>query len=228
MTGTSSTSEITPTMRNYLADIYRLSQGESWVSTTTLAETLDVSPSAAVRMIKRLDGSGLLEHQPYQGVKLTASGIRHALLGIRRHRLVERFLVDVMGFGWHEVHDDAEAMQSGVSQKIEDRIDEMMGHPTRCPHGEPIPSREGVMPQIDDLPLIVVSPGTSGYVSRIKTHDSAKLQYLASLKLVPGAPYTLVSRQPFNGPLRLAIAERGEQVIGSELAAAIWVTHERT
>jgi DtxR family Mn-dependent transcriptional regulator len=228
MTGTSSTSEITPTMRNYLADIYRLSQGESWVSTTTLAETLDVSPSAAVRMIKRLHGIGLLEHQPYQGVKLTASGIRHALLGIRRHRLVERFLVDVMGFGWHEVHDDAEAMQSGVSQKIEDRIDEMMGYPTRCPHGEPIPGRDGVMPQIDDLPLIVVSPGSSGHVSRIKTHDPAKLRYLASLKLVPGTPYTLVSRQPFNGPLRLTIAERGEQVIGSELAAAIWVTHERT
>jgi DtxR family Mn-dependent transcriptional regulator len=228
MARTSSTLEITPTMRNYLADIYRLSQGESWVSTTTLAETLNVSPSAAVRMVKRLHGVGLLEHQPYQGVKLTASGIRHALLGIRRHRLVERFLVDVMGFGWHEVHDDAEAMQSGVGQKIEDRMDEIMGYPTRCPHGEPIPSRDGVMPQIDDLPLIVVSPGTSGHVSRIKTHDSAKLQYLAGLKLVPGAPYTLVSRQPFNGPLRLTIAERGEQVIGSELAAAIWVTHERT
>jgi DtxR family Mn-dependent transcriptional regulator len=228
MTGTSPTLEITPTMRNYLADIYRLSQGESWVSTTTLAETLDVSPSAAVRMVKRLHDIGLLEHQPYQGVKLTASGIRHALLGIRRHRLVERFLVDVMGFGWHEVHDDAEAMQSGVGQKIEDRMDEIMGYPTRCPHGEPIPSRDGVMPQIDDLPLVVVSPGTSGHVSRIKTHDPAKLQYLASLQLVPGASYTLVSRQPFNGPLRLTIAERGEQVIGTELAAAIWVTHGRT
>jgi DtxR family Mn-dependent transcriptional regulator len=219
--------EITFAMRNYLADLYRLSQGASWVSTTTLAETLNVSPPAAARMIKRLNGLGLLEHQPYRGVKLTASGAREALLGIRRHRLVERFLVDTLGFGWHEVHDESDVLQSGVSQRIEDRIDEILGHPTRCPHGEPIPNRDGVMPKLDDLPLIVVSPGTQGQVSRIKTHDPEKLQYLASLHLVPGAPYTLVSRQPFNGPIRLIIGDRGEQVIGSELAAAIWVTRNQ-
>jgi DtxR family Mn-dependent transcriptional regulator len=222
----SSTSEVTPAMRNYLADIYRLSQGESWVSTTTLAEAMDVSPPAVARMVKRLDGSGLLEHLPYQGVTLTPSGTREALLGIRRHRLVERFLVDMLGFGWHEAHDEADLLQSGVNQKIEDRIDELLGHPTRCPHGEPIPSRDGVMPRLDDLPLIVVSPGMRGQISRIKTHDPDKLQYLANLNLVPGRPYRLVSRQPFNGPIRLEIADQGEQVIGSELAAAIWVTRE--
>lgn len=218
--------KITPAMRNYLADIYRLSQGESWVSTTTLAETLNVSAPAAARMIKRLNSLELLEHLPYQGVKLTPSGVRQALLGIRRHRLVERFLVDVLGFGWHEVHDDADALVEGINQKIEDRIDDMLGHPTRCPHGEPIPSRDGVMPQLDDLPLVTVSPGSKGAISRIKTHDPDKLQYLASLHLVPGAGYTLVSRQPFNGPIRLSIGNRGEQVIGNELAATIWVTHE--
>jgi DtxR family Mn-dependent transcriptional regulator len=211
-------------MRNYLADIYRLSQGETWVSTTTLADTMGVSPPAVARMVKRLDGLGLLQHLPYQGVKLTPGGTHEALLGIRRHRLVERFLVDVLGFGWHEVHDEADLMQGGVNQKIEDRIDGILGHPTRCPHGEPIPSRDGVMPQLDDLPLIVVSQGARGEISRIKTHDPDKLQYLASLNLVPGAPYQLVGRQPFNGPIRLNIADRGEQVIGSELAAAIWVT----
>jgi len=216
--------DITPTMRNYLADIYRLSQGESWVSTTTLAEELDVSPPAAVRMVKRLHRLGLLEHQPYQGVKLTPDGIRQALLGIRRHRLVERFLVDVLGFGWHEVHEEADALQVAVNQRIEDRLDEIMGYPTRCPHGEPIPTREGVMPQIDDRPLVVVSPGTSGQISRVRTHDPDKLQYLASLRLMPGTPFTLVGRQPFNGPLRLSIANREEQIIGSELAATIWVT----
>lgn len=224
----SPTSEVTLTMRNYLADIYRLSQGNSWVSTTTLAGAMDVSPPAVARMVKRLDGYGLLEHIPYQGVKLTPSGVREALLGIRRHRLVERFLVDVLGFGWHEVHDEADRMQYGVSQRIEDRIDELLDHPTRCPHGEPIPTREGVMPEVGDLPLVVISPGTRGHISRIKTHDPDKLQYLASLNLVPGIPYTLVSRQPFNGPIRLDIAERGEQVIGGELSSAIWVTRGRS
>lgn len=196
------------------------------MSTTTLAETLDVSPSAAVRMVKRLQDGGLLQHQPYRGVKLTSTGAQHALRGIRRHRLVERFLVDVMGLGWHEVHDDAEELQNSISQKIEDRIDEMLGQPTRCPHGEPIPSRAGVMPKIEDVPLVVVAPGVSGRVSRIKTHDPDKLQYLASIELMPDAPYQLVSRQPFNGPLRLTIADRGEQVIGGELASAIWVTQQ--
>jgi DtxR family Mn-dependent transcriptional regulator len=175
-------------------------------------------------MVKRLDRLGLLEHLPYQGVNLTPAGTHAALLGIRRHRLVERFLVDVLGFGWHEVHDEADLLQDGVNQKIEDRIDEVLGHPSRCPHGEPIPSRDGTLPQLDDLPLVVVSPGTQGRVSRIKTHDPDKLQYLASLNLLPGTAYKLISRQPFNGPIRLAIAGRGEQVIGGELAAAIWVT----
>lgn len=214
-------------MRNYLADVYRLGQGVSWVSTTNLAESLEVSPPAVVRMVKRLHSAGLLEHQPYQGVRLTPSGVRQAMFGLRRHRLVERFLVDVLGFGWHEVHDESETMQSGVTQRVEDRMDEIMGHPTRCPHGEPIPSRDGVMPELDDVPLIVVSAGASGEVSRIKTHDPDKLRYLASLKLVPGASFQLISRQPFDGPLRLAIGDRGEQVIGSELAAAIWVTNRQ-
>jgi len=225
MEESSSVLEITSTMRNYLADVYRLGQEASWVSTTNLAESLEVSPPAVVRMVKRLHSAGLLEHQPYQGVRLTPSGVRQALFGLRRHRLVERFLVDVLGFGWHEVHDESDTMQSSITQRIEDRMDEIMGYPTRCPHGEPIPSRDGVMPEIDDLPLTVVSPGDGGEVSRIKTHDPDKLLYLASLKLVPGASFQLISRQPFDGPLRLAIGDRGEQVIGSELAAAIWVTN---
>jgi DtxR family Mn-dependent transcriptional regulator len=220
-------SEITLAMRNYLAEIYRLGQGDSWVSTTNLADTMNVSPPAVARMVKRLSGCGLLEYLPYQGVKLTPDGSHEALLGIRRHRLVERFLVDVLGFGWHEVHDEADHMHYGISQRIEDRIDELLDHPTRCPHGEPIPSREGVMPDLDDLPLVVVSPGTGGHISRIKTHDPDKLRYLASLNLMPGTSYRLVSRQPFNGPIRLDIPGRGEQVIGSELAVAIWVTRER-
>lgn len=218
--------EITPTMRNYLADIYRLGQGVSWVSITRLADTLNVSAPAAVRMAKRLSDVGLLEHQPYQGVSLTKNGQREALLGIRRHRLVERFLVDVLGFGWHEVHDESDVLQSGVTQKVEDRIDEILSHPTRCPHGEPIPTRDGVMPEIDDLPLNVIPPGARGLISRVKTHDPHKLQYLAELNLTPGTTYTLIGRQPFDGPMRLIIGSRAEQVIGRELAEAIWVTRD--
>ena len=215
--------EISPTMRDYLAEIYRLGQGEVWVSTTALAERLAVSGPATVRMVRRLHQAGLVDHLPYKGVRLTPPGKKAALLGIRRHRLAERFLVDVLKFGWHEVHDDADEFQKGITQRLEERMSQMMGNPATCPHGEPIPSAEGVMPELNDKPLTVVAPGARGEISRVKTHDPAKLKYLAEIGLVPGAAFELVNRAPFNGPLRLRIDEH-EQVIGVELAAALWVT----
>ncbi|MBN1220272.1 MAG: metal-dependent transcriptional regulator [Anaerolineae bacterium] len=214
--------QISETMRDYLGEIYRLGQGKAWVSTTALAEQLNVSGPATVRMVRRLHKNGLVEHLPYKGVRFTPSGQRAALLNIRRHRLVECFLVDVLKFGWHEVHYEADVMQKGVNQRLEDRIDDMLNHPATCPHGEPIPSREGVMPQVDDRPLTVLPPGARGSISRTKTHEPKKLKYLAEIGLVPGASFELVNRAPFNGPLRLKIG-RAEQVIGMELAAALWV-----
>jgi DtxR family Mn-dependent transcriptional regulator len=211
-------------MRDYLSEIYRLGQGGVWVSTTALAERLNVSGPAAVRMVRRLHQGGLLDHLPYRGVRLTPSGSKAALLGIRRHRLVERFLVDVLKFGWHEVHDEADELQKGITQRLEDRMDELMGHPATCPHGDPIPSRDGKMVELHDIPLTVVPPGAKGHISRVKTREPEKLHYLAEIGLVPGAPFELVNRAPFNGPLRLKLGPNNhEQVIGVELAAALWV-----
>jgi DtxR family Mn-dependent transcriptional regulator len=219
--------EISATMRDYLAEIYRLGQGGVWVSTTALAERLNVSGPAAVRMVRRLHQGGLVDHLPYRGVRLTRAGTKAALLGIRRHRLVERFLVEVLKFGWHEVHDEADELQKGITQILEDRIDELMGHPSSCPHGDPIPTRDGVMPELNDKPLMVVPPGAKGQISRVKTREPEKLQYLAEIGLTPGAPFELVNRSPFNGPLRLKIGpNQHEQVIGVELAAALWVTSQ--
>ena len=215
---------ITQEREDYLKTIYKIELEESPVRTTAIAKALGVEPASVTGVIKRLAELDLLEHQPYKGVTLTPSGRKVALSVIRRHRLVELYLTQSLGYSWDEVHDEADLLQDGVNQKIEDRIDEVLGYPSRCPHGEPIPSRDGGIPQLDDLPLVVVSPGTQGRVSRIKTHDPDKLKYLASLNLVPDTPYKLISRQPFNGPIRLAIAGQGDQVIGSELAAAIWVT----
>jgi DtxR family Mn-dependent transcriptional regulator len=218
---------ISTTMRDYLSEIYRLGQGGVWVSTTALAERLNVSGPAAVRMVRRLHQGGLVDHLPYRGVRLTRAGNKAALLGIRRHRLVERFLVDVLKFGWHEVHDEADELQKGITQRLEDRMDVLMGHPASCPHGDPIPTREGIMPELNDVPLTVIPPGAKGQISRVKTREPEKLQYLAEIGLVPGAPFELVNRSPFNGPLRLKIGpEQREQVIGVELAAALWVTSQ--
>ena len=214
--------QISETMRRYLEEIYRLGHGNVWVSTTALAEVLDVSGPASVRMTRRLHEAGLVDHLPYKGIQLTPYGKKVAMLNIRRQRLIERFLVDMLMFGWDEVHDKADHLQKGVNQVIEDRLDELMGHPTSCPHGDPIPTRAGVMPELNDKPLTVIPPGQQGTITRVKTREPEKLQYLAEIGLVPGAYFELVNRAPFNGPLRLKLG-RNEQVIGNELAAALWV-----
>ena len=214
--------KISDAMRDYLAEIYRLSQGELWVSTTALAERLNVSGPATVRMVRRLHNVGLVDHLPYKGVRLTPPGKKVALRHIRRHRLVERFLVDVLKFGWEEVHDEADELHKGITQRLEDRIDELMGHPTTCPHGDPIPSPTGEITEIHDKPLTVVPPGSKGKITRVKTREPEKLKYLAEIGLVPGTGFELLNRAPFNGPLRLKIG-RNEPIIGAELAAALWV-----
>lgn len=218
--------EISNAMRDYLAEIHRIGHGKMWVSTTLIAEQLSVSAPATVRMMHRLQNRGLVEHLPYKGVQLTLAGEKVALLAIRRHRLAERFLVDVLKMDWSEVHEEAEVFQRGITSAIEDRIDALMDFPTNCPHGDPIPSKSGVMPQVDDRPLTVVPRGVSGTISRIKTRETEKLQYLAKVGMVPGTPFLLVNRGPFNGPLRARLNDRDEYIIGNELAAAIWVHRE--
>lgn len=214
--------KISEAMRDYLSEIYRLGHGEAWVSTSALAERLNVSGPATVRMVRRLHKGGLVDHLPYKGVSLTPPGKKVALLHIRRHRLVERFLVDVLKFEWDDVHDVADYLHRGINQRLEDRIDELMGHPTTCPHGDPIPTPDGVMPELGDKPLTVIPPGAKGTISRVKTHEPEKLRYLSEIGLVPGAPFELINRAPFNGPFRLKVG-RHEQIIGTELAAALWV-----
>jgi len=215
--------KISNAMRDYLAEIHRIGHGKMWVSTTLIAEQLSVSAPATVRMMHRLQSRGLVEHLPYKGVQLTVAGEKTALLAIRRHRLAERFLVDVLHMDWSEVHEEAEIFQHGITSTIEDRIDMLMNYPTNCPHGDPIPGKSGVMPQLDDRPLTVVPHGVSGTISRIKTREAKKLEYLAQVGMVPGARFLLVNRAPFNGPLRVQLNDRDEYIIGNELAAAIWV-----
>ena len=214
--------KISPTMREYLGEIYRLERGPDGVTTSALAERLEVSPSAVVRMLRRLDEAGLVTHVPYQPARLSPEGEREALRSIRRHRLLEVFLVKVMGFGWEEVHDESHGLQLTISDSFEDRMDAVSGFPTHCPHGDPIPTRDGRMPEIHDQPLLETPVGVSAVVRRVKTDDREKLRYLAEIGLVPGAPVTLMNRAPFNGPLRLRLAGQ-EQVVGAELAQALRV-----
>jgi len=216
---------LSPAMQEYLAEAYRLAyyQGEAQhVSTSALAKVLNVSDPAVTRMVQRLRDAGYLDHEPYKGVRLTDSGVKEALKNIRRHRIVERFLTDVMDFGWHEVHEAADSMGCTVSDMLVERMADMAGNPRRCPHGEPIPTREGVMPKVIDRPLTDVDDGGELTVSRVNSHDESVLRYLDTLGLKTGASFTLAERAPFNGPLKLVINGDAHH-IGHELARVLRV-----
>jgi len=212
-------------MREYLAEIYRAASRQSetdWVTTSALAERMHVSAPAVARMVARLKRCGLLAHEPYQGTRLTAAGYREAMASIRRHRRVEIYLVRVMGFGWHEVHADADAIAPTMPARVAERMSELAGHPQRCPHGEPIPTPEGRMPLVADRPLCDLVPPAIRTVSRVMTADPDCLVYLHSLGLVPGQTFELTGREPFGGPLRLQIGT-ALLTIGLELARLLRV-----
>jgi DtxR family transcriptional regulator, Mn-dependent transcriptional regulator len=218
----------TDSMQEYLAEAYRIAyyqEDNPFVSTSSLAEELHVSAPAVTRMVQRLKAAGFLEHEPYRGIQLTPEGEHEALMNIRRHRLVERFLVDVMGFGWHEVHDDADELGAVVSDTLVDKMDVMSAFPKRCPHGEPIPSADGNMPRVTDHPLGEVPIDTAYKISRVHTHSAEKLQYFSDLGLHPGKEFRLVSRAPFNGPLQLEV-DGQTHFIGDELAESLRVCSE--
>lgn len=214
---------ITHVRREYLAEVYRLQSSTAEpVTTTALALRLEVSPPAVVRMIRRLATEGYLRRQPYKGVRLTPEGEHEALKSIRRHRLLETFLVTVMKFGWDEVHDHAHGLDGVINDQFEDRMDALSGFPTRCPHGDPIPSKDGIMPPTQDVSLAAVPLGSAGVIRRIRNHSPEKLRYLAEHHLVPGTAITLINRAPFSGPVRLKTPQ-GEHVLGSEMANDLFI-----
>lgn len=213
---------VSPTMRRYAAEIYRLQQDHAKVAISHLSEHVDASTQAISNMVKRLKKGGYLTHEPYRGVRLTEAGERIAMPALRRHRLVENFLVKIMGYDWAEAHELSDVFELGINELLEDRIDDLTGHPTRCPHGEPIPTKEGMMPTVNDEPLVEKGVGFEGKISRVRTHDFDKLRYIGELQLVPQTELSLVNSAPFNGPLRINVGGR-EQVIGYELAQVLWV-----
>ena len=212
----------TPAMQRYAAEIFRLQQDTGYVGLNELSESANSSMQATARMVGRMKKLDYLDHELYRGVRLTVKGEQIAMPALRRHRLVEVFLVKVMKYGWDEAHELSDTFALGVNDVVEDRIDEITGHPKRCPHGEPIPSKDGVMPVVKDVPLLEVPSGSDCVISRVRTHEEDKLRYFAELGLVPGVPFHLFSCAPFKGPLRLQMKPH-DHLIGYELAGCLWV-----
>lgn len=209
-------------MQRYAAEIYRLQQDHKQVPLSLLGTQVEASAQAIASMVRRLQKLGYLVHEPYRGVRLTSTGEKIAMPSLRRHRLTEVFLVKVMKYDWATAHELADTFERGVNHKIEERMDELTGHPSRCPHGEPIPSKEGIMPEVRDEPLLEVPSGSDCIISRVRTHDIEKLHYIGELGLVPGTPFHLFSCAPFKGPLRLQMKSE-DHLIGYELAGSLWV-----
>jgi DtxR family Mn-dependent transcriptional regulator len=218
--------DLSQKMRVYLAEIYRLAdlqdQLDGYISTAALSEILDVTAPAVNRMVNRLKELNLLDHQPYQGIRLTPEGRVLALQQIRAHRIAEVFLVQVMGFKWDEVHEEAAQISSSLDDKLLARMDEMTKHPTHCPHGEPIPDAQGTLPPSDDLLLSNATASTHVQVTRMRTRDKDRLRYIEALGLMPGAKLDVLHVAPFNGPMQLKVG--GEyRIVGHNLAELIRV-----
>lgn len=214
-------------MRDYLAEIYRLSDRDSlpegYVSTSALADLLDVSAPAVNRMVTKLREQGLLQHEPYQGIRLTDTGRHEALKQLRRQRIVEVFLVKVMGFEWHEIHTEADAISKALDEVVAERMAQMAGNPTHCPHGEPIPSPDGELPELHDVLLSDAPQEVMLEITRVRTREPDRLEYMAALELIPGAHLQVVHAAPFHGPIQLRLKDKEFRIIGHNLAEMIRV-----
>jgi DtxR family Mn-dependent transcriptional regulator len=207
---------------DYLKSIYKLQEIGGRVSTSSLSESLRVSAPSVTEMIKKLAEDGVLTYAPYKGVELTAEGKKRALKILRRHRLWEAFLVQVLKYPWHEIHEEAERLEHLTSEKLEQRLDEALGFPRTDPHGHAIPSSEGSIDHHRYTALAEVSPGESVIVARVNDTDSQVLVYASRLGIALKKKIKVKERVDFDGSLRVEIG-RKEQFVSAKLASNIFV-----
>lgn len=180
---------------DYLKAIWQLGQGEP-VATGDIARELGVTAPSVTGMLGKLKRDGLIRYQPYRGAELSDLGLAEAMRLLRRHRLLETFLIQDLGFGWDEVHEEAERMEHVMSERFTERLAQHLGQPTFDPHGDPIPRRDGSLPQGPDVPLSDAPEGVRFEVHRVLSQDADVLGYVTGLGVVPGAVLRVTSREP--------------------------------
>ena len=219
---------LTPAVEDYLKAIYTLQQRGERASTTALCAQLGgLKPGSVSGMLRRLEELGLASHTLYQEARLTPAGERAALALVRKHRLLETFLVQALGYSWDEVHAEAERLEHHISSRLAARLAAWLGNPTHDPHGDPIPSPDGALPSQSDRRLCDLRAGECARLIRVTTQGEAELRYLAELGLVPGATVELVMMAPFDGPVSLRVAG-GQHVLSRSFAEAFVVTQPET
>jgi DtxR family transcriptional regulator, Mn-dependent transcriptional regulator len=209
-------------VQDYLKAIYKLEERGGAVSTTALAEEMDVAAASATGMVKKLAGLKLVRHNPYQGVVLTKAGEKMALEVIRHHRLLELYLAEALGYSWDRVHEEAERLEHVISEEFEEKIFEALGRPTRDPHGDPIPAKDGTLVAGNHERLSDMEPGATVVIRRVSDSNAEVLRYLGERGLVPETAVQVTDKAPFNGPLTVKAGETSH-VLGRDLASQIHV-----
>jgi DtxR family Mn-dependent transcriptional regulator len=213
---------LSDSIQDYLREIYKLQKEGTRVSTMELAKAMEVSPSSATSMLKKLDSLGLVEHAPYHGVSLTDEGARVALEVVRHHRLLEQYLSESLDVPLDAVHAEADRLEHALSEELEALIDRQLGFPTHDPHGDPIPNAELEMAPGKLRSLCELEEGERATVRRVPDGDAELLRYLTELSLVPGRVVRLLRAAPFEGPVTIDVGA-AEHAISRELAGQIGV-----
>jgi DtxR family Mn-dependent transcriptional regulator len=212
------------TTEDYIKTIYYLAEEQDPVTTSRIADARGTRPASVTKMLQRLDRQGLVHYQKHHGVSLTDSGRQMALSTVRHHRLAELFLAEVLGFSWDEVHEQAEVLEHAINERLEERMDAVLGYPEFDPHGDPIPAKDGSIAVLNARPLSSLPEECKAHVTRILDDtDGELLSYLSSLGLTPGVQITILEVAPFKGPITLWV--NGERrVVGHRAATMILMT----
>ncbi|XAS66149.1 metal-dependent transcriptional regulator [Micrococcaceae bacterium Sec5.7] len=221
------TSAPSSSIEDYVKVIYSFTEWQDKpITSSQLAQRLGVANSSVSEMVRKLKDQGLVDHQPYSAITLTSDGVRLALSMVRRHRLIETYLVQQLGYSWDEVHDEAELLEHAVSDTFIERMAAKLGDPARDPHGDPIPAADGTILMPDAHRMSELDEGHTGRITRISDENPELLRYLAAEEIDLDAGVEVLGRRPFGGALvvRIRSAERTRDFdLADEVTSALWV-----
>lgn len=212
----------TVSVEDYLKAIYELSRASGSAATSVVAARLDVAPASVSGMVRRLSEQGLVSHAPYAGLHLTKKGRTVALQLVRRHRVIEAYLVTALGYSWDEVHIEAERLEHAATPELINRMAAAIGEPAVDPHGAPIPTAHGKLEEPRYRTLGDLAAGERAKIVGVEDEDPELLRYLASLRFIPGATVSCLKKDPYDGPLTIRVGSK-THVIGLPLAARVFV-----
>ena len=213
-----------PAIEDYLKTVYAHTEWQpDPITPSGLAAALGVAPSSVTEMVKKMAAQGLVQHVPYGAIRLTEAGRARALAVVRRHRLIETWLVREMGYAWDEVHDEAEVLEHAMSDRLLDSLAASLGDPVRDPHGDPIPAADGSVVRPDAVLLAEAAAGHRGTVVRISDADPAMLRFLAEAGIALDAAVEVAGQKPYSGSIEVRVAD-SEVALGPDVARSIWLS----